>query len=111
MTITITLPRIRVPTVTERDLRRLLSLAEPAIMAIADACGAGLPVQITLRLGLKIAQQVSRSSPATPATGVVEEEFLEVADERFPHGGSSACGPSGGAAADRGGTRVDRGLG
>ncbi|MEU1299412.1 GNAT family acetyltransferase [Streptomyces shenzhenensis] len=61
MTITITLPRIRVPTVTERDLRRVLSLAEPAIMAVADACGAGLPVRIALGIGLKIAQQASRS--------------------------------------------------
>ncbi|MBV9023737.1 MAG: hypothetical protein JO362_08060 [Streptomycetaceae bacterium] len=61
MTITITLPRIRELAVTERDLRRLLSLTEPAIMAVAGACGAGLPVQIALGIGLKIAQQESQS--------------------------------------------------
>jgi hypothetical protein len=61
MTISITLPSIPVFGVTRRDLRRLLPFAEFAIMAIADACGAALPLRITLGLGLKIAQHLARS--------------------------------------------------
>ncbi|MGW4518706.1 hypothetical protein ACWEO4_44010 [Streptomyces sp. NPDC004393] len=59
MTITITLPRFPVPTVTERGLW-LLSVAEPAILALPDACGVGLPVSL-LWLGIKVARSATQS--------------------------------------------------
>ncbi|MFJ2721645.1 hypothetical protein ACWDAO_31675 [Streptomyces sp. NPDC001212] len=55
MTITITLPRFPVPAVTERGLRQLLPAAEPAILALADACGIGMPVSL-LWLSVKLAR-------------------------------------------------------
>ncbi len=60
MTINITLPRVPVPAVTERGLRRLLPLAKPAILAVADAYGVGTPVR-ALGLGFKIAQYTAQS--------------------------------------------------
>ncbi|WP_445525763.1 hypothetical protein [Streptomyces cyslabdanicus] len=54
MTITITLPRIPVPAVTERGLRLLLPVvAEPVLLALADLCGVGTPVRL-LGLGIKL---------------------------------------------------------
>ncbi|MFF4822597.1 GNAT family acetyltransferase [Streptomyces sp. NPDC001312] len=53
MTITITLPRLSVPAVTERGLRLLRSAAEPALLALADLCGVGTPVR-QLGLGIKL---------------------------------------------------------
>ncbi|MEV5011510.1 MULTISPECIES: GNAT family acetyltransferase [unclassified Streptomyces] len=53
MTITITLPRLSVPAVTERGLRLLLPAAEPALLALADLCGVGTPVRL-LGLGIKL---------------------------------------------------------
>jgi hypothetical protein len=61
MAFTVTLPPIPVPAVTDRDLRRLLSLAEPAVMALADACGAGFALRLALGLGLKAVQSASES--------------------------------------------------
>ncbi|MFF4795210.1 GNAT family acetyltransferase [Streptomyces sp. NPDC001276] len=55
MTIIITLPRFPVPAVTERGLRQLLPVAEPAILALADACGIGMPVSL-LWLSIKLAR-------------------------------------------------------
>ncbi|MFB7739036.1 hypothetical protein ACFC08_32545 [Streptomyces sp. NPDC056112] len=55
MTITITLPRFPVPAVTERGLRQLLPAAEPATLALADACGIGMPVSL-LWLSIKLAR-------------------------------------------------------
>ena len=60
MAIDITFPRIPVSAVTGRDLRRLLPLAEPVIMALADACGAGIPLRLALGIGLKAAQSTSQ---------------------------------------------------
>ncbi|MEV5086246.1 GNAT family acetyltransferase [Streptomyces sp. NPDC056159] len=50
MTITITLPRFPVSAVTERGLRQLLPAAEPAMLALADACGIGMPVSLWLSI-------------------------------------------------------------
>ncbi|MGW3497017.1 GNAT family acetyltransferase [Streptomyces sp. NPDC001020] len=59
MTITITLPRVSVPAVTERGLRLLLPVAVPAIFAVADACGVG-PLVRVLELGFKIARSAAQ---------------------------------------------------
>ncbi|MGW3510004.1 GNAT family acetyltransferase [Streptomyces sp. NPDC000994] len=59
MTITSTLPRFPVSAVTERGLR-LLPVAEPAILALADACGIGMSVSV-LWLGVKVARTSTRS--------------------------------------------------
>ncbi|MFJ8793736.1 GNAT family acetyltransferase [Streptomyces sp. NPDC102462] len=60
MTITIALPRFPVPAVTARGLRQLLPVAEPAILAVADACGIGMPVSL-LWLSVKLARSSARS--------------------------------------------------
>ncbi|MFB7114697.1 hypothetical protein [Streptomyces sp. NPDC056291] len=60
MTITITLPRFPVPAVTERGLRKLLPTAEPAILALADACGIGMPVSL-LWLSIKLARSAAQN--------------------------------------------------
>ncbi|MGX4690534.1 GNAT family acetyltransferase [Streptomyces sp. JNUCC 63] len=59
MAITITLPRFPVSAVTERGLR-LLPAAEPAILALADACGIGMPVRL-LGLSVKLARSAAQS--------------------------------------------------
>jgi hypothetical protein len=60
MTITITLPRVSMPAATEHGLRLLLPVAEPAILALADACGIGVPVRL-LQFGIKIARSAAQS--------------------------------------------------
>ncbi|MFE9174348.1 hypothetical protein [Streptomyces kebangsaanensis] len=59
MTITITLPRFPVPEVAERGLR-LLPVAEPAILALADACGIGMPVSL-LWLSIRLARSAAQN--------------------------------------------------
>ncbi|MGW2650561.1 GNAT family acetyltransferase [Streptomyces sp. NPDC001393] len=59
MTITITLPRFTLPAVAERGLRTLLPVAEPAVLAVADACGVGMPVRL-LGLGVKLARSATQ---------------------------------------------------
>ncbi|MFE7428069.1 hypothetical protein [Streptomyces sp. NPDC057545] len=60
MTITITRPRSPVPAVTERGLRQLQPVAEPAILALANACGIGIPVSL-LWLSIKLARSSTQS--------------------------------------------------
>ncbi|MFH9982030.1 hypothetical protein ACH4ND_22860 [Streptomyces sp. NPDC017179] len=60
MTITITLPRFPVPEMAERGLRQLRPVAEPAVLALADACGVGMPVSL-LWLGVKLARSSTQS--------------------------------------------------
>ncbi|MFE4416435.1 hypothetical protein [Streptomyces sp. NPDC056821] len=61
MTITITLPRFPVPEVAERGWRQLLpAVAEPAILALADACGIGMPVSL-LWLSVKLARSSTQN--------------------------------------------------
>ncbi|MFE7215446.1 hypothetical protein ACFU93_37135 [Streptomyces sp. NPDC057611] len=57
MTITITLPRFPVPAVTERGLG---PTAEPAILALAEACGIGMPVSL-LWLSIKLARSAAQN--------------------------------------------------
>ncbi|MFF7140890.1 MULTISPECIES: GNAT family acetyltransferase [Streptomyces] len=59
MTITITLPRIPGAAETERVLRRLLPVAKPLLLTVADAYGLGLPVRM-LELGLKITRPTTQ---------------------------------------------------
>ncbi|MFB7114840.1 hypothetical protein [Streptomyces sp. NPDC056291] len=52
--------RLTIPAVTERGLRQLLPTAEPVILALANACGIGMPVSL-LWLSIKLARSAAQN--------------------------------------------------
>lgn len=56
---TITLPRCTSLAVAERRMRMLLPVAEPAILAVANACGIGAPVRL-LQIGVRLARSAAQ---------------------------------------------------
>ncbi|MER6980741.1 hypothetical protein [Streptomyces carpinensis] len=64
MTIAITLPRFPVPELAVPELAvrglRLLPVAEPAILVLADVCGIGMPVSL-LWLSVKLVRSAAQN--------------------------------------------------
>jgi uncharacterized membrane protein YqgA involved in biofilm formation len=61
MTITITIPQLAVPGDLAEMARSLLPLVGPVALAVAEACGAGLLLQLGLEIGLKLAHHALQS--------------------------------------------------
>jgi hypothetical protein len=57
MTITITIPQLTLRSGLAGTMCSLLPLVEPFALAIAGACGAGIPLQLGLDVGLRLARQ------------------------------------------------------
>jgi hypothetical protein len=61
MTITIEIPAPVLPDAFAGRMRLLLPLVEPVALAIAGACGGGIPLQLGLGLGFKFARHALES--------------------------------------------------
>ena len=61
MTITITFSKLTLPDGLAGRMRFLFPFVEPVALAIAGACGAGIPLQLGLDVGFKVARHTLRS--------------------------------------------------
>ncbi|MBC6461656.1 hypothetical protein [Actinomadura sp. HBU206391] len=57
MTITITITRLTLPDGLGETMRLLVPFVEPVALAIAGACGAGIPLQLGLDVGFRLARR------------------------------------------------------
>ena len=60
MTITITIPNLTLQSGLAGTVRSLLPLVEPVALAVAGACGVGIPLQLGMNVGFRLARRALR---------------------------------------------------